>query len=607
MQQYFEQYGGIQEIRIYFEELKNKCYKGYGFILFRSEKGMAKALKLGNSHTIKDVTFECKQSLLKNELEQINKFTDEEDQRNLNKGKSKTSIDGKLSIGNSKDNGGQADVEYVPKSKLCKGSGIKLNTKSSNFELNNPLETSLIRKQGNEKEQDIMDGPRDRSRNKSVTKKIAFEKKSINKGRENYAYQPDQEELHENDDYMGRGEQYPGRNSDRGSRHPGYQQGQVPPPQPYYKNFEAPYNYRGPPPPPRADYDPYYYPPSHPRQPYHPHQLPPPQHYQKPRIYNKGPSLHSEGYEPGKSFKDERAYFAHQQLQDAKKDHYYYEKTSSSSNKSGNYAHEYHFYNDPYQRHRPPHYNANSAPYWNRPPSQADSVYYGNHQRANSHFMGQPGGPLKGFQPQRKMVMKTLTEYKGHQMASRNLAEKGPRTEYPSSKPRIPKETHPSKEQLSTHARDTEELFNREKDNTMNIFDLEDNDGLSAIFDPSVSSSKNKKTSKGVKPKTEGFNLQKLGCSESQIDKLEGELKPEKLSQERRTEVVKSLAKVDFEDEEFDGGSPGLVVEKPEEEERESEENQSSSKKKRNKDIKFSDDEDYEERRREITCLDFGL
>lgn len=70
---YFKKYGRILESRIYFEELRNKNYKGYGFVLFEDEDSMQKVLDEGTSHTINGVTFECKQSLLKNELEKINK------------------------------------------------------------------------------------------------------------------------------------------------------------------------------------------------------------------------------------------------------------------------------------------------------------------------------------------------------------------------------------------------------------------------------------------------------------------------------------------------------------------------------------------------------
>lgn len=611
MQKYFQQFGSIQETRVYFEELKNKCYKGYGFILFRTEQGMAAALKQGNSHTINEVTFECKQSLLKNELEQINKFVIEEDQSYVHKGKSKTSIDGKLSKSGSGVGSIHLAEEYVPKSKIPKGSGKKLNAKAQNFEFG-PIEPSGLRKNQESNDDEGKDikgnlGP-------GLTDQVIHRKTAMaNRGKYeqnediDLIYEEDREHYDEND-YMRGGQHYPGHQR-QGPGGYGYQ-GQVPPSN-YYSKYEGPYNYRAPPPQPRADYDPYYYPPSH--NPYPQHQGPPPRYPPGPGPLNNESGVRfQEGYDNGKTFEEDRAYFARQQMQDSKKDFYYYEKTSSSSNKSGNYAQNYNFYNDGYQRHQPhpPHYHANSAPYWNHPPSQGNSVYYNNHPRANSHFMGQPGtGPLKGFQPQRKMVMKTLTEYKGNHQPALNPEKRGPRTEYPSSKPQAPQEKMPSREQLSTFARDTEELFNREKDNTMNIFDLEDNDGLSAIFDPTISSKNTKKSSEGVKHKTEGFNLQKMGYSESQIDKLEGELKPENQSHERRTEVVKSIARVDFDLGQSNNGkeNPELVIEKPEEEERESEEHQSPKKEGTKKDIKFSDDEDYEERRREITCLDFGL
>lgn len=192
-----------------------------------------------------------------------------------------------------------------------------------------------------------------------------------------------------------------------------------------------------------------------------------------------------------------------------------------------------------------------SAQYWNQqPPHQG---HY-NHQRPpiSEHYNHQSTPneePLKGFQPKRKIIEETVSEYKG--VENRLKDQRGPRSEFPVSNQKAKRtETPPKKDhQLSTYARDTEELFSREKDNTMNLFDLDDNDGLNAIFDKEAGK---KKDVTSVKHKTEGFALDKIDKIEgniSEIVDINSEIQPEnKVIKERRTEVIQSLPRKEFEE-----------------------------------------------------------
>lgn len=75
--EYFLKYGAIDECKIYFETLNKKgSYKGFGFVLFRDKDTMQTILDQNEYHTIKDVKFQCKPILLKDELVKIKQKQD---------------------------------------------------------------------------------------------------------------------------------------------------------------------------------------------------------------------------------------------------------------------------------------------------------------------------------------------------------------------------------------------------------------------------------------------------------------------------------------------------------------------------------------------------
>lgn len=535
---------------------------------------MEKSLENGTTHTINGVTFDCKQSLLKNELEKMTKTQT----RNM-MGNSKNHHQGVSHSSHSSKKDSRPvekiqqprieqiparspkEEDYVPKSQIQRSKQASIPV----FKEENQPEEELVSENQHENSQGKFD-----------------DSENIN---HHHSEEQDEEDLQEREKFY----KEQRRNGERnpGQYPPQYQGGKHPnhPPRYFPSQDMPPYKYR----PPPSNYSRYsYY--SHPYPP-----NPPPQYGYSQidrRNYDQPPPP------PAYPYQDQKSYYSNP----SKKDPYYQQNTSSSSNSQHGNQPPRGYYNDPYMRppQMPPHFDANrSAPYWNRPEG---SNYKGYQQpRANSdHKFSGNEAPLQGFQPKRKMIEKTLSEYKG--VAPRPKVPKGPHSEYPSSKPKIQKNSPPKKEQLSTYARDTEELFDRENNNTMKIFDLEDNDGLNAIFEAKGASNK-ESGGESVKHKTEGFALDKMKIGGKEINEIQGEIKPDRIPRERKTEVIQPSKKVfgevkeesveeDFEDlrdgdrrRTVEFGAPS-GSEKGEDDE---------------------DYEDYEERRREITCLDFGL
>lgn len=64
---YFSKFGKVEDTRIILDRYKTK-YKGFGFVLFKSDKSLAKVLKSGHSHKVGGVILDCRQTMLREEL-----------------------------------------------------------------------------------------------------------------------------------------------------------------------------------------------------------------------------------------------------------------------------------------------------------------------------------------------------------------------------------------------------------------------------------------------------------------------------------------------------------------------------------------------------------
>lgn len=635
---YFKKFGNVIETRIYFEEIRNNNYKGYGFILFETEKGLLRSLEEGNTHTIEGVTFDCKQSLLKNELEKMTRKMKEQDEENEKRDAGYQIKRGKSEYSENKEE------EYVPKEgkfrkeakKGFGGSSIPV------LEKRKEEDSDVRREEEDDSEEEDEEDSEEKEEEEDGYSEI--EDKDISKEadedveRKIFYEQQKEKNPHPHPSI------HPRFNPKAGDFYP--REFPQPPktvPEPIHKG-RKPYDYGHPPyqetPPPVKDYNYPPYHPNHPRTPYpdynYPSQPPYPPHSQRypgPQSYQPPPPSHSY-YPQNQPHMDQNSYYSGQ----SSKDYYYQQNTSSSSNSDKNQninfqkhqqgynypPNDYWNYNYPPPRQYPPQYPNNHVNYPQssehhhernlhntRNLGNNNGNYINNNYPPNStqnpninrNYMQQ--APLQGFQPHRKMVQKTASEYKGDPNV-KDFA-KGAKSELPiyrgnndrESRKLIKKnlENNIAKEDLSTYARDTEEIFNRgEANNTMQIFDLEDPDGLNKIFKETEKKSLKPSVSNNdmsVKHKTEGFSLEKMDRESMEFDKFEGNLKLENPLKSRKTEVIQLRSK--------DNAFEEVIKEKPDLEEEEEEEGR------RKKDVHFSDDEDYDERRREVTCLDFGL
>ena len=68
---YFSKFGEVEDTRVIHEQKKKNKTKNFGFVLFKGIKGMENVLAEGEIHILAGVEVECKPTLLKEELKQI--------------------------------------------------------------------------------------------------------------------------------------------------------------------------------------------------------------------------------------------------------------------------------------------------------------------------------------------------------------------------------------------------------------------------------------------------------------------------------------------------------------------------------------------------------
>ena len=77
MEVYFSKFGRVMDCRVFHNHQKG-IEKGYGFILFSEKEALERAIALGKKHVVEGFKLECKQTLLKEDIEDHKKQVDEE-------------------------------------------------------------------------------------------------------------------------------------------------------------------------------------------------------------------------------------------------------------------------------------------------------------------------------------------------------------------------------------------------------------------------------------------------------------------------------------------------------------------------------------------------